>query len=243
MLRFNVVNKGEHNAFKFIALFASGTLRQIDPAISSDYDVSGLKSAMADLTAFLLAGGKSTRMGSDKAFLPWGKGTLLSHSLKLLAAVTPNVRIVGDLHKFAGFGGVIEDIYRDCGPLGGIHAALSSTMTDLNLMLAVDLPLIELNLLQFMFALAQDTDAVVTVPRADGVSQPLCAVYRREFVQVAEQALQAGRNKIDALFSKVKVRIIENDELTRAGFSASMFRNLNTPEEWQEEQCRSHPAT
>ncbi len=237
------MNRSEYNAFKFIALFAPCTLRQIDPAISSDYDVSGFESTMTDLTAFLLAGGKSTRMGRDKAFLPWADGTLLSHSLKLLAALTPNVRIVGDRQKFTSFGRVVEDIYRDRGPLGGIHAALSSTMTDLNLMLAVDLPLIELNFLQFIFALARDTDAVVIVPRVDGVSQPLCAVYRRDFVQVAEQALQAGRNKIDALFSKVKVRMIENDELTGAGFSASMFCNLNTPEEWQEEQRRSHPAT
>jgi molybdopterin-guanine dinucleotide biosynthesis protein A len=198
---------------------------------------------MTDLTAFVLAGGKSTRMGSDKAFLPWADGTLLSHAVKLVAAVTPNVRIVGDPEMFANFGAVIEDVYRDCGPLGGIHAALSSTTTDLNLMLAVDLPLIEPRFLQFMVALAQNTDAVVTLPHADGGSQPLCAVYRREFAQVAEQALQAGKNKIDALFAKVKVRVIEHDEFTRAGFSTAMFRNLNTPEEWKEERSKSSPAT
>jgi molybdopterin-guanine dinucleotide biosynthesis protein A len=196
-----------------------------------------------DLTAFVLAGGKSTRMGSDKAFLPWADGTLLSHALELAAAVTPKVGIVGDPKKFTSFGAVIEDIYRDRGPLGGIHAALSSTTTDLNLMLAVDLPLIDSRFLQFMIGLTQSTDATVTVPHADGVSQPLCAVYRREFVQLAEQSLQAGRNKIDALFAKVKTRIIEPDEFTRAGFSAAMFRNLNTPEEWEDEQRRSNSAT
>jgi molybdopterin-guanine dinucleotide biosynthesis protein A len=198
---------------------------------------------MSDLTAFILAGGKSTRMGRDKAFLPWADGTLLSQALRVSAAVTPNARIVGDAAKFASFGPVIEDSYRDRGPLGGIHAALSMTTTDLNLMLAVDLPLIEVRFLRFMIGLAQDTDAVVTVPQADGVSQPLCAVYRREFAHPAEQALQAGKNKIDALFAKVKTRTIEQDEFTRAGFSAAMFRNLNTPEEWKEEQRRSNPTT
>jgi len=91
--------------------------------------------------------------------------------------------------------------------------------------------------------LARGTDAVATLPRADGLLQPLCAVYRREFLQPAEQALQAGRNKIDTLFSTVSTRVIENDELVRAGFSAAMFRNLNTPEEWKEEQRRSSSAT
>jgi molybdopterin-guanine dinucleotide biosynthesis protein A len=197
---------------------------------------------MTDLTAFALAGGKSTRMGRDKAFLPWADGTLLSHSLKLLAAVTPNMRIVGDPGKFAGFGPVVEDIFPDHGPLGGIHAALTHTTTALNLMLAVDLPLIEARFLQFMCGLARDTRALITVPRVDGVSQPLCAVYRREFVEVAQPALEAGRNKIDALFANVEVRMIENDQLTSAGFSAAMFRNLNTPEEWQEELRRANSA-
>ncbi|MGO9124631.1 MAG: molybdenum cofactor guanylyltransferase [Terriglobales bacterium] len=196
-----------------------------------------------DLTAFVLAGGKSTRMGRDKAFLPWEGGTLLSHALKLLAAVTPNVRIVGDAKRFANFGAVTEDIYPDHGPLGGIHAALSGSPTDSNLVLAVDLPFIEPPFLQFMIGLAQDTDAVVTLPRADGGLQPLCAVYQRAFAQPAEDALRAGKNKIDALFAKVKTRIIENDELTGAGFSADMFVNLNTPEEWKEEQGGSNSAT
>ena len=197
---------------------------------------------VSDLTAFVLAGGKSTRMGSDKALLPWGDGSLLSHALNLLAVVTPNVCIVGDAGKFASFGAVVEDQYRERGPLGGIHAALSSSKTGLNLMLAVDLPLIEPRFLQFTIGLAQATDAVVTVPHTGGVSQPLCAVYRQDFLQPAEESLKAGRNKIDALFVKVKTRIIGEDEFTRAGFSPAMFRNLNTPEDWKEEEGRLRPA-
>ena len=195
-----------------------------------------------DLTAFVLAGGQSTRMGRDKAFLPWEDGTLLSNALKLVAAATPRIRIVGQTRKFAAYGRVIEDIYRDRGPLGGIHAALSSTTTDLNLMLAVDVPFVEPRFLQFLTEGARETDAVVTVPLADGVSQPLCAVYRKEFAPVAAQALEAGRNKIDPLFAEVKTRVIEAEEWTRAGFSAAMFRNLNTPEQWNEGQRSISPA-
>lgn len=184
-----------------------------------------------DLAAFVLAGGKSSRMGRDKAFLQLGNETLLARSLKLASAVSERVRIVGDPKKLAGFAPVIEDIHRDCGPLGGIHAALSSTAAELNLMLAVDLPFLEPAFLGYLTAEAKKCDAVVTVPRAGGGFQPLCAVYRREFAALAEEALRSQRNKIDVLFGRIKPRIIDEQELTRAGFSPEMFRNLNTPED------------
>ena len=198
---------------------------------------------VTSLTAFVLAGGKSSRMGRDKAFLPWGEGTLLSHALQVASAVSPRVRIVGSATKFVPFGPVVEDIYRDRGPLGGIHAALAGCSTDLNLMLAVDLPFIEPRFLHFMIALAEEGGAVVTVSYADGVSQPLCAVYRREFAAIAEQSLQAGRNKIDPLFATVRTRIVPAEEWTHAGFSAAMFRNLNTHEEWKAAQPEPCPPT
>jgi molybdopterin-guanine dinucleotide biosynthesis protein A len=63
--------------------------------------------------------------------------------------------------------------------------------------------------------------------------QPLCAVYRPSFAPVAEASLKAGRNKIDPLFSTVSARIVQEPELTHAGFCADMFRNVNTPEDLQ----------
>jgi molybdopterin-guanine dinucleotide biosynthesis protein A len=98
-------------------------------------------------------------------------------------------------------------------------------------MLAVDLPFAERELLEYLLLRAQKSDAVVVVPRAGGGLQPLCAVYRRRFAEVAEQSLRDGRNKIDVLFTKVESCVLEEDELSRAGFSAEMFRNVNTPEE------------
>ena len=96
-------------------------------------------SDVEDVTAFVLAGGKSTRMGKDKAFLEFRGRILLARALELAAGAGQEVRIVGDPRKFAAFGQVIEDIYRERGPLGGIHAALKSSSTRLNLMLAVDI--------------------------------------------------------------------------------------------------------
>src|SRR5690242_14390814 len=86
-----------------------------------------------NLTAFILAGGKSTRMGADKAFVPLEGRPLLARAIELAGAVTSDVRIVGSAEKFGSFGPVVEDQFRDCGPLGGIHAALRSSSTDLNL--------------------------------------------------------------------------------------------------------------
>lgn len=189
------------------------------------------------VTAFVLAGGKSSRMGSDKAFLRLGDGTLLSRALMVLGTVASEIRIVGDARKFAAFGPVVEDVYRDRGPLGGIHAALASSAAELNLMLAVDLPFVGEKFLKYLLLQARESAAMVTVPRAGGGWQPLCAVYQRAFAEVAERSLAEGKNKIDSLFARVETRVIEEDESARAGFSAEIFRNLNTPEEL--EQARS----
>jgi len=196
-----------------------------------DHSVNDVKTS--GVAAFILAGGKSSRMGRDKAFLQLGGETLLCHALKLAGSVAPRVRIVGDAEKFAAFGPVVEDVYRDRGPLGGIHAALANTAADLNLMLAVDLPFVESRFLEFLLSEARQTSAIVTVPRADKGLQPLCAVYRQTFAEVAEQSLREGKNKIDGLFAKVETRVIDEEQLVRAGFSIKMFRNLNTPKEWE----------
>jgi len=183
------------------------------------------------VTAFVLAGGKSSRMGSDKAFLQLGDETFLCRALKMAGAVADQVRIVGDAKKFASFGRVVEDVYCERGPLGGIHAALSSSATERNLMLAVDLPFVGPEFLRYLLSRARESNATVTVPVAGGGLQPLCAVYRRKFADVAERSLRDGKNKIDLLFAKVETCVLEEDELVRAGFSVEMFRNVNTPEE------------
>jgi len=198
-----------------------------------------MSSIVSDLTAYVIAGGQSRRMGKDKAFLPWGRGTLLTHAVELASQVTADVKIVGDPRKFANATNVIADIYSGCGPLGGIHAALTHSTTPFNLMLAVDIPLIDPRFLLFMAGLARNSQAMVLVPRSKEGSQPLCAIYHNDFVEVAEKALSSGEYKIDPLFAKVEVRAIEAEELRRAGFSDAMFRNLNTPEDW--EAVQGHP--
>lgn len=177
-------------------------------------------------------------MGRDKAFLQLGDRTLLMRALDLASTVGAEVRIVGDATKLAAFGPVVEDVYRERGPLGAIHAALLSTTTELNLMLAVDLPFLQPEFLKYLISETRRAGAVVTVPRAGGGLQPLSAMYRRRFAEVAERSLREGRNKIDSLFTEVETRVLGEEELSQAGFSAEMFRNLNTPEEWEEAKSK-----
>ena len=187
---------------------------------------------MPEVAAFILAGGKSTRMGVDKAFVPFDCRTLLARALELARGLASDVRIVGDVGKFEKFGPVVEDIFPNCGPLGGIHAALRASARDLNLILAVDVPFVPVRFLSYMMAQAVHcSSASAVVPRAAGGWQPLCAVYRRSFAEGAETALRAGHNKIDRLFDLLEIRVIDEDEMVRAGFSLDIFRNLNTPEE------------
>lgn len=172
-------------------------------------------------------------MGQDKALLLFEGSTLIDRVLAVARAVTPSVRIVGSAHKFQDFAATVEDQFPDHGPLGGIHTALRSSDCDSNLILAVDMPYLQPPLLAYLLEQARLSKATVTVPRGKDSWQPLCAVYRREFADLAEPALRAGRNRIDSLFAQISTRVIDESELASHGFSPDMFRNLNTPEEFE----------
>ena len=181
------------------------------------------------VAVFVLAGGRSRRMGQDKALLPMGGSTLLERALRTATALTPNVHVVGSAQKYAG--AVIEDQYVGQGPLAGIHAALSFSRYELNLILAVDLPFVSAELLRYLVQEAGRGDQLVTVPHAAGRLQPLCAVYRRGFVRLAADSLARGANKIDPLFQQCSRCIISEAELASAGFGPEVFENVNTPED------------
>lgn len=172
-------------------------------------------------------------MGADKAFLELAGKPLIVRAVEVAREAVRDARIVGDPRKFAAFGPVIEDVYRNRGPLAGIHAALTNTVAEWNLILAVDLPFVPAQFLQYLLARAEASGATVTVPYLAGYFQPLCAVYREAFVSAAEHALSEGKNKIDQLFREESLCSVSEEDLTANCFDASIFRNLNTPEEWQ----------
>lgn len=193
-----------------------------------------------DLTGFVLAGGKSTRMGRDKAMLALRGRTLLETSLAALREVAPEVFILGPPELYGSFAATIPDVFPGCGPLSGIHAALYHTETEFNLIVAVDIPFVSREFLAYLADRASASSAMVTLPEIGGYLEPVCAVYSREFRKIAEQALQRGEHKITPLFSGVETLVIPQPELEKFAFTAEMFENLNTPEDL--ERARSGSA-
>jgi phospholipid/cholesterol/gamma-HCH transport system ATP-binding protein len=172
-------------------------------------------------------------MGADKALLSFRDQTLLARALQTAAAVAEKVVIVGPRERYAAYGEVVEDIFTDCGPLAGIHAALGATGTELNLVLSVDMPLMTCEFLRWLLDQARNSSELMVVPEALGGQQPLCAVYRRPVHQLAEQALKDGDYKIGHLFPRAPTRFISGAQIREAGFSPEVFRNVNTAEEYE----------
>jgi len=200
-----------------------------------------------EITAFIIAGGKSTRMGrgTDKAFLKLDGKALVEHMIRKAKSLADDVLIVGPKEKFSAYGRVIEDIYKDCGPLGGLHAALNRSRTELNVVVPVDTPFLDEAFLAYMIDEARKNTALVTVPKLNDGLQPLCAVYRRGFLTIAEESLKEGKYKIDALFAPEIVCVLDlnSDEMKKRGFDATMFDNINTPKDYEGAAKRVSPKS
>jgi molybdenum cofactor guanylyltransferase len=217
-----------------------------------------------DVTGFVLAGGKSTRMGRDKAALQLDGRTLLERALDTVREVCGTAVVLGSRELYGQHGAeVVEDIYPGCGPLSGIHAALTHTRTGFNLIIAVDTPFLSADFLRFMVERAVESRATVTTPEIAGYRQPLCSVYSREFLPIAERALQANPNslkhrgteaeedsqattksrdyKIVPLFPEGHTLVITEEEMRRFAFTSEMFENLNTPDDLDRARRRQTP--
>src|SRR5262249_7429924 len=131
-----------------------------------------------------------------------------------------------------------EDIHPGCGPLGGIHAALSNSQTQFNLVIAVDTPFLAPEFLSYLAERAVASGMVVTTPEIDDYTQPLCTIYSLDFLPIAERAIKAGNYKIVPLFPRNQTLVIKESELRRFAFGAEMFENLNTPDDMERARRR-----
>ena len=188
--------------------------------------------ADVEVTGFAVAGGRSQRMGSDKALLAWAGTTLLEHTLARLREVCAEVCILSGVQiRYASYGVPAHaDLVPEAGPLGGVHAGLRNLGVSLGLFLGVDTPLVPSPLLRALVAAAGGFDAVV--PVVGGRPEPLCAVYRGTCLAPVQRRLEAGERKMTSFWPDVRVRTMAEDELAIFGDPALMFRNLNTTEDY-----------
>lgn len=195
-----------------------------------------------DIDAFILAGGASRRMGTDKSQLLIDHQTFIERIAETLSNVTDSVSIVGrsiDASLDASSLPVVPDIYPQWGALGGLHAALGASSRAWAIVVACDLPFVTAELFLHLANMRLDHDAVVPV-QEDGRPQPLAALYRVEPCrQRATELIEAGRRRPLDLLEGVKTRWVAFDEIRNLDQAERFFVNINTPEDY-DEAIRGH---
>jgi len=134
---------------------------------------------------------------------------------------------------------VVPDEIPGRGPLAGIYTALLKSRTEFNMVLGCDLPFVNVRLLAYLAGRALSYGSDVTVPCSrDGRLQPLCGVYRRRALYAVRTRLALGANKISGFFPMVHCDVIPWREVAGAGFTPTVFDNMNTPEEYEHARKR-----
>lgn len=185
------------------------------------------------LSCVVLAGGGSTRLGRDKALLELEGRTLVARTLGALAQLTDDLIVVTSLapRLFPPLARVVTDRYVGAGVLAGMHAGLLAARGELAIVVACDMPFLDLDLLRHLISLAEDADIVV--PRWTDV-EPLHAVYRpAACLGPIERALARGERRVVSFYHKVEVRYVERAEIARFAPQGRSFFNVNTAEDWE----------
>jgi molybdenum cofactor guanylyltransferase len=183
------------------------------------------------ITAFILAGGQSRRMGTDKAFLSYRNEPLIHYPIRSCQSLTSDVRIIGEPARYAGFGlPVIPDSGESSGPLSGIHTALQHSPTRYSLVTACDMPFMSPDFFRLMLRKLPGPDAVV-MRFNDGAVEPLCGIYSSACLAVTARNLASGMLKITDLLSRVTAEYIGEQELLEHRLSRKIFTNVNTPDD------------
>ena len=179
-------------------------------------------------SGFVLAGGASTRMGRDKALLPYRGTTLVEHVARAVREAAGHAAVIGDPDRYAVLGyPAYPDKLPGCGPLGGIYTALSVSQTAWNLVVACDMPGVSAPVLRALLArTAQARGNLIVAAGPDGQPEPLCAVYHRRCLPVLARAIRDKRFKMRDLVLELEAEAADVDRTTVA--------NVNTPAEWAE---------
>lgn len=186
------------------------------------------------LTAIILAGGKSSRIGSDKdkAILKLNGKHLIDIVIsKLKCIVGDNIIIVGPPEKYPSYKQVVPDLFNQRGLLVGLYSGLKSSASRYNLVVGCDMPFLKVELLQYMRDKIGSNDIII--PRyAKNYIEPLCAIYSKDCLSVMERNIEAGILSIRKIFPFLKVKYIEEKEIKRVDPELNSFFNINYKEDF-----------
>jgi len=197
------------------------------------------------IEGFVLAGGKSSRMKTDKAFLKFGDETFLERALKAFSPTCgEQVKIVINENQKAKFEKgfpsfrFVFDVFPERGALGGIHAALKNCARDWALVLACDLPFVTgaaIRALAEMALNSPESIAAIVPKQGDGRIQPLCAAYRvKDCLSEIEKLLNNEASPpARRLLEIIPARLIEPGELAPGAASDFLFFNVNRPSDFE----------
>jgi molybdopterin-guanine dinucleotide biosynthesis protein A len=164
-------------------------------------------------------------MGEDKALLPWKGSTLIESVAREVFNAAGSVTLIGSPERYGNLGfPVIPDKIPGCGPLGGLHAALSATTAAWNVLVACDMPGVTSGLLEELLEAAEASGTDALVPQTPGGLEPLCAVYHVRLLPAVESAIHSKLLKMHDFVSTISVRLWPAPD-------PAVFRNINTPEQ------------
>ena len=188
---------------------------------------------MEEIGAVILAGGRSKRIGRDKALITIDNLPLIEILLNRLKKVFNDIIIIGEKKPdYLKFGlRVFEDVVKGCGPLGGIHSGLANSKWEQNFFFACDMPFVNVELVRYMSGLASGFDVVI--PQMGRKLEPLHCVYSKACLTPIEKQLKKGDRKIINFFPDVNVRYIEEKEIKKFDPEFLSFYNINTPEDYR----------
>jgi len=185
----------------------------------------------ASMTAIILAGGNSIRMGENKAFIQINGIPIITRIHRLFKELFEEVIIVTnekDLFKNLD-SNIYTDLLPDKGALGGLYTGLFFSSFEYSFCVACDMPFIKKSLLEFLITQAKDEDALV--PRTSDGLQPLHAIYSKRCLDAIKRVINRGKYKITDFYDLVRVRIIEEGDFLHLDPLRESFINVNTPEE------------
>ncbi|WP_346862216.1 molybdenum cofactor guanylyltransferase [uncultured Draconibacterium sp.] len=180
------------------------------------------------ITAIILAGGKSKRMGTDKALLQLDGISLLERSISLCKKLCDTIIISSNnkAHQKFGFP-LVPDEFKNCGPIGGIYSCLKKSESEWNFIISVDSAFVEADFVSYLMAAIEDVDTIV--PYGSKGTEPLIALYNKKCLPAFEEKIRTGDYRMQNLITSLNTKKIDAQSWIEK--HPDLFRNLNRPED------------